>query len=158
MTKPSTEVRFVTEAELVVYPAPNEALRQLVAGGVDSYNLTATGITEWHPANLFLRSTNGEWLGGLLGTIWGGWLDVRHLFIVEGARQCGHGRRLLQAAENLALGHGCFAATLETHSFQALPFYKKQGYEVFGQLDDYPTGHAKLYLKKRLAQGDAPLR
>ncbi len=138
------------EAELILVPEPDEALRRLVADGVDLNNIVVTGIAEWHPANFFLRSTAGEWLGGLLGNIWGGWLDVRYVFVVEPARRQGHGRRLLQAAESLALRHGCFGATLETHSFQALPFYEKQGYEIFGRLDDYPPGHAKFYLRKRL--------
>jgi hypothetical protein len=40
---------------------------------------------------------------------------------------------------------------LETHSFQARPFYEKCGYKVFGTLEDYPPGHAKFFLRKRLA-------
>ena len=138
------------EAELILVPESDEALRRLVADGVDMNNIAVTGIAEWHPANFFLRSAGGEWLGGLLSNIWGGWLDVRYIFVVEAARKQGHGRRLLQAAESLALQHSCFGATLETHSFQALPFYEKQGYEIFGRLDDYPPGHAKFYLRKRL--------
>jgi GNAT superfamily N-acetyltransferase len=139
------------DVELILDPEPDEALRRLVADGVDLYNIAVTGVAEWHPANFFIRSAEGEWLGGLLGNIWGGWLDLRYLFVIEAARRQGHGRRLLQAAEALALQHGSFGATLETHSFQALPFYEKQGYEIFGRLDDYPPGHAKFYLRKRFA-------
>jgi ribosomal protein S18 acetylase RimI-like enzyme len=58
---------------------------------------------------------------------------------------------LLQAAEDYAVERGCFAATLETHSFQARPFYEKFGYQVFGTLEDYPPGHAKFFFRKRLA-------
>jgi len=29
--------------------------------------------------------------------------------------------------ENYAAERGCFASTLETHSFQARPFYEKRG-------------------------------
>jgi hypothetical protein len=30
------------------------------------------------------------------------------------------------------------------------PFYERRGYEVFGTLDDYPKGHKKFFLKKKL--------
>jgi hypothetical protein len=47
----------------------------------------------------------------------------------------------------LARQRGALAANLETHSFQAEDFYLKRGY---GRLDDYPPGHTKLFLRKRL--------
>ena len=49
----------------------------------------------------------------------------------------------------MAQERGAFGATLETHSFQAPEFYAKLGYSVFGRIDDYPPGHAKLFLSKR---------
>ena len=107
--------------EILFEPFPDEELKYFVTEGVDLHTIATTGLFEWYPSNFFLRSERGEWLGGLLSNIWGGWLDLRYLFVVEAARKQGHGRRLLQAAETLALQHGCFAATLETHSFQALP-------------------------------------
>ena len=66
------------------------------------------------------------------------------------ARRNGNGTRLLQAAERYAIERGCLAATLETHSYEARPFYEKLGYEVFATLEDYPPGHAKFYLRKQL--------
>jgi hypothetical protein len=35
-------------------------------------------------------------------------------------------------------------------SFQAQPFYEKQGYTVFGVLEDLPDGHKRIFLKKDL--------
>ena len=104
-------------------------------------------------SGFFLKNTRGEWLGGLLGSLWGGWLHIRILWVDAAARGHGNGTRLLQAAETYAVERGCFAATLETHSFQARPFYEKCGYEVFGTLDDWPPGHAKFFLRKRLTDG-----
>jgi len=56
---------------------------------------------------------------------------------------------LLQAAERYAIERGCLAATLETHSSEARPFYEKLGYQVFAALEDYPPGHTKFYLRKQ---------
>ena len=36
-------------------------------------------------------------------------------------------------------------------SFQALPFYQKYGYQVWGQLDDFPPGHTHYYLRKEFS-------
>lgn len=35
-------------------------------------------------------------------------------------------------------------------SFQALPFYQKQGYEIFGTLDRFPDAHQRYFLRKTL--------
>jgi hypothetical protein len=35
--------------------------------------------------------------------------------------------------------------------YQALDFYRKYGYTIFGQLDGLPPGHARYYLRKTLA-------
>jgi len=139
------------DIEIVFDPLPGEALRRFVVDQLDAHNLTATGEASYYPVGLFLRNPRGEWLGGLLGTLWGGWLHVRILWVDPIARRAGNGTRLLRAGEDYAGERGCFAATLETHSFQARPFYEKCGYQVFGTLEDYPPGHAKYFMRKQLA-------
>jgi hypothetical protein len=49
-----------------------------------------------------------------------------------------------------AILRGCHSAFLDTFSYQARPFYEKLGYEVFGTLNDYPRGHQRFYMQKRL--------
>ena len=94
----------------------------------------------------------GEWLAGLTGYTWGGWMHVNFLWVTEALRGQRHGSRLMDAAESFAVERGCIGSTLETHSFQAPGFYSSRGYEVFGTLEDYPPGHSKVFLRKRLAQ------
>ena len=57
---------------------------------------------------------------------------------------------LLQAMENTAKKKGAKYAEVDTFSFQALPFYQKQGFEVFGTLENYPISDKKYYLNKVL--------
>jgi ribosomal protein S18 acetylase RimI-like enzyme len=131
-------------------PFIDDETRQFIVNGVDHYNIGATNLPDWFPVNFVLRGDRGDVLGGLLGQVWGGWLHVTYLWVAEAARGAGHGKRLLQDAEAYARSRGAIGATLETHSFQARPFYERLGYEVFGTLDGYPRGHAKFFLKKSL--------
>ena len=62
----------------------------------------------------------------------------------------GYGSRLLLAAEEEARTQGCRGVFLSTFSFQARPFYERFGYEVFGELADYPAGHALYFMQKTL--------
>jgi hypothetical protein len=101
---------------------------------LDLYNVGQTGISTWYPVNFFVKSARGETLGGVMGAIWGGWLQVGFLWV----------------AEAYARERGCHSVLLDTHSFQARPFYEGRGYEVFGTLDDFPKGHKKFFLRKKL--------
>jgi ribosomal protein S18 acetylase RimI-like enzyme len=131
-------------------PFLGEEARQFIMGGVDNYNIAATGLSGYFPVNFVLRGERGDVLGGLLGQLWGGWLQLTYLGISEAARGSGHGTRLMNEAEAYARSRGAIGATLETHSFQARSFYERLGYEVFGSLDGYPPGHVKFFLRKAL--------
>lgn len=48
--------------------------------------------------------------------------------------------------------NGCCNAYIFTYSFQSPEFYKHLGYEVFGELEDFPLGHCRYFLKKRLTK------
>jgi GNAT superfamily N-acetyltransferase len=83
------------------------------------------------------------------GTYWG-WLYVEILWLDARARGRGLGARLMAMAEQEAQRRGCRGAHLDTMSFQALPFYERMGYTVFGVLEDLPPGHRRYFLKKKL--------
>jgi GNAT superfamily N-acetyltransferase len=139
----------MSELTIVFQQEAGEAGR-LVRDRLDLYNVAATGVPGYYPVNFFVKSARGETMGGLLGAIWGGWLHVTYLWIDEAVRGQDWGTRLMDQAEAYARERGCHSVTLDTHSFQARPFYESRGYEVFGTLDDFPKGHKKFYLRKKL--------
>lgn len=62
------------------------------------------------------------------------------------------GSRLIQEAELFLDQQGVHTVTLSTLSYQALNFYQKLGYQVYGQLEDLPRkGVTKYHLYKRLS-------
>jgi ribosomal protein S18 acetylase RimI-like enzyme len=123
---------------------------QFVRDRLDVFNVGVTGLSAWYPVHLYVQNERGEILGGLLANIWGGWLHIAYLWIDEVVRGQRWATKLMDYAEAYARERGCHSADLDTHSFQARPFYEKRGYEVFATLDDYPKGHKKFFLRKKL--------
>jgi GNAT superfamily N-acetyltransferase len=140
------------EVRLEFEPFVGDGVRGFIVNGVDNHNIATTGIASYFPVNFVLRSERGDVIGGILGQLWGGWLQVTFLWVAEAARGRGYGGRLVQAAEAYARARGAVGATLETFSFQARPFYEQLGYEVFATLEGYPPGHAKFFLSKTLSR------
>jgi GNAT superfamily N-acetyltransferase len=131
-------------------PFIGDDVRKFIEDGVIDHNTAVTGISGYFPANFVLRSERGEVLGGLLGMIWGGWLQVKILWVSQVVRGQGHGARLMGAAEAYARERACIGVNLDTFSFQARPFYERLGYAVIATHQDYPPGHARYFLEKRL--------
>ena len=132
-------------------PYDSDEARKVIWDGLAMHNVAITGFSEHYPVGLFLKTDDGEVMGGLLGNIWAGWLFVDSLWIARPLRGLGHGSALLEAAEKLGKERGCHSALVDTLSFQAPDFYAKLGYEIWGVLDNCPTGHQRLYLRKSLA-------
>jgi GNAT superfamily N-acetyltransferase len=138
---------------IVSEPHAGEQDTTFIREALALYNVAVTQDAYYSPLAIFLRDERGAILGGALGDIWGGWLDLTFLWVAEPLRGRGYGRRLLDAAEEEARTQGCRGVHLSTHSFQARPFYEKLGYEIVGEVPDHPAGHSLFFLKKALAEG-----
>ena len=126
------------------------AVERAVRAGLDAYNLGFVPLDNYQPLNLFVPGPDGAILGGLLGGTYWGWLYISIFWLDESLRGKGLGSQILRAAEDEARGRGCRHVYLDTIDFQALPFYQKHGYTLFGVLDDKPPGHKSFYLRKDL--------
>lgn len=97
--------------------------------------------------NLYLKHVDGRTYGGIVGEICWNWLEVHYLFVEEEHRTFGYGKKLLAEAERIAKEKGCDFIKLDTLSFQALDFYIKQGFDVYGTIPN-AGGFTHYYLKK----------
>jgi GNAT superfamily N-acetyltransferase len=140
----------VQDLRIVSEPHADTDTISFVREAIARHNVAVTRDTYYSPLAILLKDGRDAVLGGACGHIWGGWLDLSLLWVAEPLRGQGHGRKLLEAAEEEARAQGCRGVFLSTFSFQARPFYEKFGYEVIGEIPDYPIGHAFYFLKKTL--------
>jgi GNAT superfamily N-acetyltransferase len=97
-----------------------------------------------------LESPKGEVLGGVIGVTFWNWLFINLMWLPEELRGKGYGQRLLEMAEEEGRKRGAQYSYLDTFSFQAPGFYQKFGYQEFGKLEEFPPGHTRYFMKKKL--------
>jgi len=128
----------------------DEPAWEAVGKGLRAYNTQHAGPELGSALCFVLRAPDHTIVGGIIGDTHWGWLHINLMWITEELRGHGYGHQLLMAAEEEGRRRGAIHAYLDTFTFQAPEFYKKHGYQVFGVLDDFPPGHKRFYLTKRL--------
>ncbi|MGG3280048.1 GNAT family N-acetyltransferase [Paenibacillus solani] len=96
---------------------------------------------------LHLVYDGGAIIGGVVGEFCWNWLEIHYLFVEEEYRKFGYGRALLREAEKIAIERKCDFIKLDTLSFQALDFYSKEGFQIYGTIENAGR-HTHYYLKK----------
>lgn len=129
---------------------PEEAAWGKIGQGVHEYNLQEAGDLNFQRICFVLQNPEGDILGGVIGEIYWEWFYLDLMWIQEDLRGNGYGEQLLNAVEEEAKQKGAKQVFLDTFSFQAPGFYQKFGYQVFGELPDFPPGHQRFYLTKEL--------
>ncbi|MFX0063293.1 MAG: GNAT family N-acetyltransferase [Candidatus Hermodarchaeota archaeon] len=99
---------------------------------------------------IFIKNKENKTSGGIIANIFGNYVYVALLWVEESIRNKGYGTKLLNMIEKEARKLGCKYAHTDTYSFEARPFYEKNGYKLFGTLGDYVEGHSKHFLRKVL--------
>ena len=134
---------------------PPEDVAKALSDGIISFNSRSVPDLEPNEAetrfHAVSRDDAGELNGGLRASCYWNTLHIELLWLAEQSRGTGIGRRLLAAAERFAVEQGCELALVETTSWQARPFYEKNGYDLMATLEGRPKGHASYYLRKTLS-------
>lgn len=121
-----------------------------LSAGLGDFNTADVGPSDRRALAIFVRDEGGAVIGGLNGyTAWG-WLFTQWLWLAEDLRGQGLAGRLLQMAEDEARTRGCHGAWIDTFNPVARRTYERQGYAVFGQLEDFPIGRTRFFLRKAL--------
>jgi GNAT superfamily N-acetyltransferase len=107
---------------------------------------------------LIKQPWTGRVLGGLFGRTAWDWLKIEVLYISPELRGSGWGKQLMGAAEEEAVRRNCHASWAAPFSFQAVGFYERMGYTLVGTLEDYPSGHHRIVMKKKLVDRTARAR
>jgi ribosomal protein S18 acetylase RimI-like enzyme len=142
----------MTDAPVIAFVDPDPELQAVVLEGVRAFNKT---LFANHPPGqdlaIAIRDPDkDEPVGGLLGRTAGGWLAIELIFVPEAFRGMGLATRLVAMAEEEARRRGCHSAWLDTLNPGALTLYRRLGYEIFGELKDYPAGFSRFFLQKKL--------
>jgi GNAT superfamily N-acetyltransferase len=152
VTGPSSE-----PLSLTVERSPAPADERVVSDGLRAFNDPFIGPPDETPLAVFVRDPTGRVVGGLLGHTKWRWCYVAKLWLPAELRGSGWGARVLAAAEAEAWARGCLGVYLDTFEYQALPFYRRQGYELVGTLDGFPPGYKQYHVRKlRPAEAPAP--
>lgn len=115
------------------------------------HNIVVTGCADGRWLAIFVRDEAGELMAGLHGWTWGRTGFVRTLWVREDLRGRGLGARLLGKAEQEAARRGCREMQLDTNSYQAPGFYRRQGYQQIGELPGWPSeGATRVFFRKAL--------
>ena len=140
---------------LTVSSEETEAIREALLAPLRAHNQSKAGPSGYQPLVVVVSDDAGQPRGGASGYTAYGWMFIQLMVIPEDARGQGLGRKVMTLAEATAVRRGCHDAWLDTHEFQARGFYEKLGYELFGQLPDYPPPFSRFFFRKRLAAPSA---
>jgi N-acetylglutamate synthase-like GNAT family acetyltransferase len=94
---------------------------------------------------------SGTFVGCISGLQYHSWFYITDLWLEKPYRKKGLGAELIQKIESKIVLNGVKNVYTWTAGYEAAPFYVKQGYTVFCELEDYySTGHSRIGLRKAL--------
>jgi GNAT superfamily N-acetyltransferase len=142
MTDPPTPVQVTDRTD------PSVAAR--LGQEIDAFNMAATGLDDGRDLFALVRDEGGALVAGVDGWTWGGTCWIEHLWVRTDKRGRGIASGLLSAVEAEARRRGCRQMGLDTHSFHGPAFYRRHGFEVIGEMPDYPAGFSFFLMRKLL--------
>jgi GNAT superfamily N-acetyltransferase len=118
--------------------------------GLISFNERVMGEPRDKEFSVFLKDASGKIFGGIQAHFDTESAYIEVLWVDEKLRKKGYGKKLLDAAEQEAIKHGCAFSIVDTLAFQAEGFYLKSEYESMGEIKKYWYEHSRIFLRKIL--------
>jgi ribosomal protein S18 acetylase RimI-like enzyme len=138
------------EYQIVYVDEPEQSAWGIIGQGLNKYNKQQAGDDKAQRLCFALMGPGQVIAGGVIGAIYWDWLYIDLMWVKDDLRGRGFGHHLLTLVEDEGRQRGAKNAYLDTFSFQAPDFYKQHGYQVFGELQNFPPGHHRFFLTKRL--------
>jgi len=135
--------------ELPVEDHPDPADIEVLEAQIRREASVAMGLGDEAELAIFVRDA-GRVVAGISGWTWGDCCELQSLWVEPRLRGRGLGTQLLAAAEAEAAARGCAQTVHFTYAFQARALYERNGYELVGQVADFPSGTDVLWYRKRL--------
>jgi|GEM_PF-1295920 len=128
-------------------PAPPEDDIWFVRSNLREYNRRHFETTESSKYVAFFEDRWSTRNGGIVWTEFGDWVDIEYLWVSDEHRRRGIGTGLLNAAITHAGSTGRTRAYTTTYSFQALPFYRRFGFDIVYERRGYPRTSTLYHLE-----------
>ena len=98
---------------------------------------------------IFVRDADAI-VAGISGWTWGDCCELQSLWVEPRLRGQGLATRLLAAAEAEAAARECSQTIHFPYDFQARDLYERNGYELVGRVENFPSGTDVLWYRKPL--------
>lgn len=146
---------MAAEEHFLLVDGADEALEKTLLGNLRTETLQRTeGLPKTKQCfYFFLKDDAGNVTAGIFAETKGLWLHIRYLWVAEDLRRRGIGTRLLEAALEEGHRRGCRSAHLETYSWEAPDFYRKNGFQEFGRLEGIYGRFDFFYFRKAIKPG-----
>ena len=129
---------------------PDKESRSGIQQGIFDANVATTGDGHFDAVCVTARDAHAMVIGGVVGEAYLGWINFTTVWVHPDHRRQGIATRMLRQAEAEAARLGYTQAYLDTFTLQSPDLCLRAGYEVFGQLDNFPAGASRLFMRKTL--------
>jgi GNAT superfamily N-acetyltransferase len=110
----------------------------------------ATGADVERELAVVVHSAEGELVGGVHGTAWGGLCELHGLWVRPDRRGAGLARELITRVEEAARDRGCTQVLLLAYDVLMAGFFEPLGYQTVGVVPVGPGGRPVRWLGKAL--------
>lgn len=131
-------------------PNPKPEDIQVLNDGISDQAKEKKGMQPLGFHAFFIRDQNKKIIGGCNTCHLYGCLYIDQLWLSEPLRGKGYGKHLMQKAESFAKEIGCRFMAVNTFDWEALGFYKKQGFTIEFERTGFDKNSIFYFLRKNL--------
>ena len=134
-----------SKLNLISHDTIHDSVKNFVFNGLRSYN---DGFSMRNQSDFSITAKyNDEIIAAAVGESKYDWLIIQYLYVNDKFRNNKIGSRLIKSIVDVAKNRKCTGIHLDTFEFQARDFYIKQGFAVFGEIYDHPSGYKRYFMK-----------